>query len=247
MTACLITRTRPGADQTADRVTMLGLDAIVLPAALIVPTPADIDLSGVQALLMTSAAAARHSLDQGNVFKEQHRAILDMPVFAVGDATAEAALAAGFSSVISAGGDGSTLAVLAADRLNPGDGALLHLRGGEVAGDVTGMLAACGFEARSVEVYHTTDHPDFISHLKTILGTRAGYVLFHSPAGARRFSAAVQGLNADCSSWHGVGLSQACLEPLAGLALAGLSHATRPDEASLIDTLAERVEVTSKR
>jgi uroporphyrinogen-III synthase len=229
MSLCLITRTQPGADATAMVLRDLGFDAVAVPAAVIVPTHAGVNIQGVQALLMTSAAAARNT--------DASPQIRALPVYAVGDATAQAAQDAGFERVISAGGDGATLAVLAADRMKPDDGALLHLRGQEVAGDVTGMLNACGFETRLVEVYQTRDHPDFAVLMREHLATPSGQIVFHSPAGARRFAQALTGSAFDLSNWRAFGISSACLVPLQEFGFAGLISAQRPDEDALIEAV----------
>jgi uroporphyrinogen-III synthase len=241
MTTCLITRTQPGAQVSEAHVRAIGHKAIVVPAAVIIPTHAAIDGNGVQALLMTSAAAARHVV--------MTPALAALPVYAVGDATAEAATIAGFRTVISAGGDGATLAVLAADRMKTDAGALLHVRGTEVAGDVTGMLTACGFETRFIEIYDTRDHPDFkqniVQHLRQEVGPKPGpkpgpergIVLFHSPAGARRLGQAIDGLDLDLRAWLAIGLSPACLIPAQNKGFGDLIAAVQPDEMALMEAV----------
>jgi len=236
MTACIITRTEPGAHATAEVVRGLGLTPLIIPAARVEVTPATLDLANVQALLMTSAAAARSI--------QMTDALRALPLYAVGDATAEAALTAGFETVISAGGDGATLAALAADRMSPRQGALLHLRGREIAGDVTGMLRACGFEARHVEVYATHDHPDFKTRIEQELAVGRGFILIHSPAGGRRLAAAVTDRAKPIAQWHVVGLSHACVKPLEQLRFASTAIAESPDEAALMDAL--RLEVAKQ-
>jgi len=237
MKACVITRTEPGAHATAEAVRELGLTPLIMPAARVEITPATLDLTGVQALLMTSAAAAR-------AIQVTER-LKVLPLYAVGDATAEAAVAAGFETVISAGGDGATLAVLAADRMSPRQGALLHLRGREVAGDVTGMLRACGFEARHVEVYATHDHPDFKANIMAELSKQGGFILIHSPAGARRLAAAVSDAEIDLGAWRAVGLSSACIKPLEELGFKTINIADSPDEEALMEALRDEVEKQS--
>jgi uroporphyrinogen-III synthase len=229
VTVCLITRTLPGAHVTEANVQALGHQGVVVPAAITVPTDAPIDTNGVQALLMTSAAAARHTIMDAT--------LAALPVYAVGNATAEAAILAGFVNVISAGGDGANLAVLAADRMKTDAGALLHLRGTEVAGDVTGMLDACGFETRLVEVYATQDHPDFGGLIATCIAQHEGVVLFHSPAGARRFAAALESADAQLGSWTAIGLSLACLAPLQNMGFRALFGAKQPDESALMEAI----------
>ncbi|GIU67196.1 hypothetical protein PsB1_1350 [Candidatus Phycosocius spiralis] len=230
----MITRTLPGANTTAQMVRTLGFEPIIVPAAHIEYTPKDIDLDGVQALLMTSAAAARALV--------MTQALQVIPLYAVGDATAQAAISAGFQNVISAGGDGANLAVLAADRLNPRNGALVHVRGREVAGDVTGMLQACGFEARHLEVYVTHDHPEFKPRVTDCIRSKVGYVLIHSPAGARRFCAAVTNPKLDLSGWNVVGMSQACLKLLDNLNFKSFIRADSPDDAALHAALVHHYE-----
>ena len=90
-----VTRAQPGADRTADRLLALGYVPVVLPLlaleAIFQPNP---DLSDVWALAFTSrnAVTAFAPLTPDRA----------LPVFAVGDATAEAARAAGFADVRSA-------------------------------------------------------------------------------------------------------------------------------------------------
>lgn len=229
MSICLITRTQPGADASVEALRHLGFEAVAVPAAIIEPVPALIDLEGVQALLMTSAAAARHvSLSPQ---------LLALPVYAVGDMTAAIAGDIGFETVISAGGDGAALAVLAADRLKPNEGALLHIRGQEVAGDVTGMLNACGFETRFQEVYRTIDEPHFRARMQDFISHNNGAIIIHSPAGGRRIAAALTGFEKHLHRWTIFGLSSPCNGPLGTFGFKARFYAEKPDEKVLIDMI----------
>ncbi|KAF0115770.1 MAG: uroporphyrinogen-III synthase [Hyphomonadaceae bacterium] len=157
-----------------------------------------------------------------------------IPVYAVGDATAAAAQEIGFQNVISAGGDASALAVLVADRLDKRHGALLHLRGTEVAGDVVGFLGACGFEVRSHIVYETALNPDFKASLRAILSANSGVILFHSPNGAQRFAANCE--PEMVKNWVAIGISNAALKIFeAGLwPFVAIETAELPNENSLL-------------
>ncbi len=223
--SCLITRTMPGAQATAQKIAPLGYEPIILPAAILRPTNSSIDINGVQALLVTSSNApylANLSPD-----------ILDLPVYAVGDATAKAANDAGFANVVSAGGDASTLAVLVADRLKPQNGALMHLRGHEIAGDVAGLLGACKFEVRSTEIYETIDNPEFSQQINQILAQNSGIIMFHSPKGAQRFRK-----YADFSllkNWSALCISQASSIPIDEPIWANFLIAQKPNEASMLE------------
>jgi uroporphyrinogen-III synthase len=116
----LILRPQPGADATARRAGLIGLNPIVAPLfeirpiAWTAPDPAQFD-----ALLMTSANAARHG---GQALASCHR----LPLYAVGSATAEAARAAGFADVTAGEGDGAAVLDLA---LASGVRRVLHLVG----------------------------------------------------------------------------------------------------------------------
>ena len=225
----LIIRTEPGATNTASKVTSLGFNPIVLPAARAVPTNAKFDHRNVQAILVTSSNAPRLTKFCPEAFA--------IPVYAVGDATAAAAREIGFEDVISAGGDASALAVLVADRLKKENGALLHLRGTEVAGDVTGFLNSCGFETRAQIVYETVDCPEFKEKLSNILEQNSGYVLFHSPKGSKRFIEAAN--NKLLANWCALGISQAAIAPIAQekLEWAGAVIAAAPNEESMLELL----------
>ena len=91
--AVLIVRPQPGASATAARAEALGLERVVAPLFEVRPLewkpPASVSF---QAVLLTSANAARHG-------GEGLRAYANLPCYAVGEATAEAARAAGFRDV----------------------------------------------------------------------------------------------------------------------------------------------------
>lgn len=200
----LIIRTEPGASNSAARVSEMGYNPIILPAASAIATHAKFDHRNVQAILVTSSNAPRLADFCPEAF--------DIPVYAVGDATAQSAKLRGFKNIISAGGDASALAVLVADRLKKENGALLHLRGTEVAGDVSGFLSACGFETRAHIVYETIDCPEFSAKLPEVLVNNSGVVLFHSPKGAARFAKAALGQN--LQNWRALGISNAAIAPI---------------------------------
>lgn len=227
---CLIIRTMPLALQTAQAVTDLGYEPIVLPAAILKPTENLIEASNIQAFLVTSPNAPPLS--------KIKREMLSIPVYAVGDKTAKACDDLGFESVISAGGDAAALAVLVADRLSPKNGALLHLRGNEVAGDVNGLLSACGFDVKSVTVYETIENPNFKSELPDILRNYEGIILFHSPKGAMRFKEAMAQCNLE--KWRGVAISKAAASPLEDFGFKDLVIAQMPNENALLAAIASK-------
>jgi uroporphyrinogen-III synthase len=106
----LILRPEPGADETAERVLDLGMVPVIAPLFSVGPlrwTPPD--PAGFDAVMLTSANAARHGGDAMTPF-------LALPCYATGEATAAAATAAGFGDVRTGPSDGAALlARMAAD------------------------------------------------------------------------------------------------------------------------------------
>src|ERR1700722_1555244 len=142
----LVTRPRAEAKSLAALLAARGADAGIEPMIEIVENDRALpNFDGVQAFLCTSAngvrALARASADR------------DIPVLAVGDATARAARAAGFGEVASAAGDVGDLARLATRRLRPANGRLIHIAGSQIAGDLAGILGAAGFAVERAVLY----------------------------------------------------------------------------------------------
>lgn len=152
---CLLL-TRPEVDSAplAETLKAKGIDSLIEPMLTVVVTDGlPLDLSGVQAVLFTSANGVRaFTTRQDNGTKVQG---LDVPACCVGDATARAASAAGFVSVESAGGDVDDLARLAKARYDPEQGVLLHAAASKLAGDLKGLLEEAGFTYRREVLYET--------------------------------------------------------------------------------------------
>ncbi|MBT6431021.1 MAG: uroporphyrinogen-III synthase, partial [Rhodospirillaceae bacterium] len=111
----LITRPQAEAEALSQRLAEMGHKALIEPMLTIRTLPdAVLELDAAAALLLTSAngvrALAGRAVDRG------------MLVLAVGEATAAAARAAGFTNVAAAGGDVVALAALVRKRLRPEDG-----------------------------------------------------------------------------------------------------------------------------
>ena len=166
-----VTRTQPGAQATADRVIALGHEPLVAPLLIVRNLPSAPSLVGCDALAFTSANAVRAFGGRG----------LDLPVFAVGAATACAARAAGYADVRAGPADVAALAPLIALTLPTGR-RVLHPCAVETAGDLAGPLASAGHSLLAVPVYETvpTAGP---STLKAL--AEADAILLHSPRAAR--------------------------------------------------------------
>lgn len=218
-----ITRARPGALATAERVRALGFTAIVDPLLAVETLDAQIDLSHVAALAFTSAngveAFARLSDERG------------LPVFAVGRATARAAEGQGFVSVSSADGDVEDLCDLVAAGAS---GPVLWAGAQEPAGDLVGMLRGCGVMAKGVAVYETLERAPSDETLARLDAPLT--VLVHSPRGARILAKLLS--EKPAPHLRVLCLSEAVAAPLRDLIKPGsVAFAPRPDETALLDLL----------
>jgi uroporphyrinogen-III synthase len=144
----LITRPEPGATQTAERVSALGLCPIVAPV-LSITTRKWRAPSHSAAIVLTSR----------NALSACDRSMRDRPLFAVGPATAALATAAGFSRVFNADGDADSLAALVADTLSPSEGPLFLPVGQKQGGALAASLRQHGFRVLRRVAYQATGVP----------------------------------------------------------------------------------------
>lgn len=173
------------------------------------------DLTGVAALVFTSAngVAAFAALTPDR----------SRPVFTVGDATAQAARAAGFARVRSASGDLDRLAALLIAQ-GPAVGPLLVPGAREPAGDLPALLRG-RVEARALPVYEA-------------VGTGAATpdafdaVLVHSARAGRALSAL-----GPFAGQAALALSAAAAEPLGDRSGLVIRIAPTPDETALLAAL----------
>lgn len=229
----LVTRSIEDAEPLAAALRRRGYEAVLEPLMSItdVDTP-DQDMGGAQALLITSANGIR-AFARWNSRR-------DIAVFAVGDASARAARDLGFAEVRSAAGDVDALAALVGDELDPGRGALVHIAGSHVAGDLSGLLEAAGFDAQRRVLYQATAaeklSPVTVDELKA--GTLDGVLLF-SPRTARLFVklAAAAGLEEACRPLVAYCLSQAVADNAKALPWRHVQVAAEPTQRSLLDTI----------
>ena len=189
---------------------------MIAPLLAIHPLPQSApDLNGVAALAFTSrngVAAFAALSDERTV-----------PVFTVGDATAEAARAAGFASVRSAAGAiGELVRLLAAEA--PADGAVLAPGALEPAGDLPALLSG-RLEVRALPVYEAV-----------ATGTPApaafDAVLVHSPRAGRALAAL-----GPPEGRLAIAISAAAAAALTGDARAENRIASRPAEAAMFEAL----------
>jgi uroporphyrinogen-III synthase len=218
-----ISRAQPGAAATADRVRALGIEPVIEPL-LEVRSIADavIDLTGVQALVFTSANAVAAFAE-----RSKDRALR---VFAVGDATAAAARAQRFASVLSAQGDVKALAAALFARRRELTGVVYYLAAAEPSQDLAGALEAVGLKVRQTAIYETVPRAPSDALAERLAGIDG--VLLHSSKAARELAAYLKTHPAP----H---LRAYCISPQVARAvsragLAGALSAAEPTEAALL-------------
>jgi uroporphyrinogen-III synthase len=226
----LVTRPAEDAGPVAAALAERGHEAVLAPLLEIVPEagPAP-DLGGVQAILLTSANGAR--------MLARRTARRDLPVLAVGDATARAARQAGFAGVESAGGDVADLAALARARLDPVAGPLLHAAGSKMAGDLAGAMETAGFAVRRSVLYRAEPAEALPEPaVRALAGGGLSGVLFFSPRTAAVFARLVRraGLIDGLARLYALCLSAAVARQIDEPAWAGVRIAERPETSALL-------------
>jgi uroporphyrinogen-III synthase len=232
--------TRPGADAERTAATLRRRGHAVIPAPLLAIEPVTHAAWGegpYAAVLLTSANAAR-ALAQ----HPRRAALAALPAFTVGRRTAEAAAEAGFCRVESADGGWRELVRLVADRLGGTGARLVYLAAEERAGDVAGALVAHGLAVETVVIYRAVADPAAAEALRAALD-RAPLdgVLHYSRRSAQTFLAAAR--TAGCLA-AALALPHFCLSaevaaPLRAAGAATVRVAARPDEAALLELLAD--------
>jgi uroporphyrinogen-III synthase len=211
MRRLVIVRPEPGASATVSSARAMGLDAFAMPLFEVEPVAWDVpDPHDFDALLLTSANAVRH----GGVGLEKLRGL---PVYAVGEATAEAARDAGFA--IAGVGDGGVDRLL---KSIPRDPRLLHLCGEHRVAPQSRTITAA-------PVYRAAERPA-PDGLERIAGQT---VALHSPRAGARLAELVDAAGIDRGTIRIAAISEA-----ASLATGGgwqsCEAAGKPDEAALL-------------
>lgn len=228
--------TRP-AEEGAALATVLaarGIEALVEPLLSIQVLDAPLDLANVQALAVTSANGARAL---GRIWPANAPRL---PVFAVGPASAMAARRAGFTDVEAGTEDVAALAALIAARADPAAGIVLHAAGSVIAGDLCGLLATAGFNARRDVLYRAEPPLALSLEAHDALAQRElDAVLLFSPRTASTLAELVkgEGLTASCARIDALCLSARVAEAAAALPFRRRRIAKTPTEAALLALL----------
>ncbi len=229
----LVTRPEPDATPFAERCRSAGLTPIISPLMSIAFNKTPINTAGIGALAFTSANGARAFSTAGN--------LSDLPVFAIGDATAESANAAGFNDVSVAAGDIESLASLIEQERHRLTGAILHVAGAHRAGDLVNGLKLKGIEVRREVLYEAraVDALPEKARLALVSTPPVEWVSFFSPRTAKLFLALIRkaGIEDCLRSTHAVCLSEAIADVLAQSIWNSVEIAPRRDASGIISVI----------
>jgi uroporphyrinogen-III synthase len=219
----LVTRPQPAAARTAERLMAMGLEPVLRPLMETQSLDWERPDALPEAVLLSSAAAARHAAEgAGAGAGAGAAALMRLPARCVGAATEAAARAAGFSMAEQAGADLAEALATAAAR---GTGRMLHLAGE----DRTMAAVPDGLELMVVTVYRAVLLP-------LVDPGEIEAVLLYSARSARHFASEWDRLGRQRSLLV-AGLSRAVVTA-AGPGWAETTVAATPDELALLAALA---------
>ena len=230
----LVTRPRDEADRFAEDLKACGHTPILAPLLTIETRQETLDLEGIGALVFTSLngvrAFANNSSERG------------LPSYVVGNRTAAAARAAGFTDVQSADGNVDKLVELIASTRENEASPLLQVTGVHMAGDLGEQLSRQGYEVRRAVLYEAKSVDRLPDAARTALETgEIDGAVFFSPRTAASFVQLVRasGLEHSTENLLAFCLSPAIAAEAKAVTWANVRVAAYPTQAALLTALAE--------
>jgi uroporphyrinogen-III synthase len=225
--------TRPAEDgvEIARLLADMGHEVLLAPLLSVeIFDGSKLTLDGVQAVLATSANGVRALAARTDA--------RDVPIFAVGPQTAEAATRAGFVRVRSSEGDAMALADAVPGWADPKAGALLHAAGEDGNGWLAEALAAKGFSVRREILYRVAAAAHLPDPATRALRENAVQAaLFFSPRSAEIFADRVAQAGLSTAGLLAVCISAKTADALQGLSFSGIRVAAAPNQAALLACL----------
>ena len=221
----LVLRPEPGASATAKWLRDMGLEPVMLPLFEIAPLDWDApDAARFDALALSSANALRHG---GSGLAS----LTDLPVYAVGEATATAARAAGFAVAgVGTGGIAGLEPLLRSD----GRSRILRLTGRDFID-----FAPHDMQVETIPVYAARETPVDAERLRVL--SSGGIALLYSVRAAERFDALLIEAGRARSDFRIVAISPAVADA-AGAGWMAVAAASESHEASLLSALQNMLE-----
>jgi uroporphyrinogen-III synthase len=229
----LVTRPQEDGERTAAVLRARGHVVMLAPLLRIEPVAADFGSGPFAAVLTTSANAARAIAVHARTGE-----LRGVPLYTVGSRSAEAARAAGFTTVRSADGDAHDLIEIVARQMAGTRAPLLYLAGEDRSVDLAEVLGRHGLTVRTAVVYRAAAVERLPPEAyEEIAAGRLDGVLHYSRRGAEAF---VRCADAADLRERALTLMHFCLSaqvsaPLSAAGAAQFRIAPRPEEAALLE------------
>jgi uroporphyrinogen-III synthase len=226
----IVTRPQTESARTANALRARGHEVLEAPMMRVESLAADLAGSW-GAVIVTSANAPAAVADN-----PARASILNLPVFAVGRRTAEAAREAGFENVVSAGGDVHDLVNFIAERRADAQLPLLYLAGENRAADLVSELAARAVTVEMRSVYRAVTTPLPPRLVSALRSGEIDGVLHFSRRSAENYLAGARqaGLLEQALGLRHFCLSAQVAAPLIAAGALNVSVSPLPEEATLL-------------
>ncbi len=229
----VVTRPQVDGERTATVLRALGHEVLVAPLMRVEPIAAD--LAGNWGAIIVTSANAPVAITENSA----RNTLVKLPLFAVGQRTAEAAKQAGFANVTSAGGDLRDLVRTLVARRADANAPLIYLAGEDRAADLRGELFARGIAAEMRVVYRAVAVPFPPALIEALEAGETDAVMHFSRRSADNYLAGAKqtGIGGPAIAVQHFCLSLQVAEPLSGAGAGRIAIAARPEEAALIELL----------
>ena len=238
--AVLVTRPHPDNETTAEALRARGFEVLLAPMLRFEPLAFADDAEADYGAVIATSANALRAIERQLAASRLRK----LPLFAVGEHTASAAVKAGFSKVIAAKGDAAGLRDLVLEsvraKLLKKAAVLLYLAGADLSRDLAGELGERGFSVVTQTTYRmipVTSLPRAACDAFTANAVEA--VLHYSRRSAHAFMDAVRADGVEISA---LAIPHCCISATVAAVLrdagaAQLMVAATPDENALFGSL----------
>lgn len=230
----LVTRPEPDAARTAAALRASGHSVVIAPLMRIEPLAGAAIGTGPWAAVLVTSANIAHTIT-GHAKRAE---LVRLPVFAVGERSAQAMRTLGCAHVISAGGNAGDLARTVAAHLDP-PARLLYLAGEQRSGDLGGELRAKGFAVETIAIYRAVAADILPPAATDALAGGAEGVLHFSRRSAEAYVEAARAAGLLESALRPIQfcLSAQVAEPLQEAGCRLIRIARQPAETALLDLI----------
>ena len=228
MVRMLVTRPEPDASETAARLNALDIETVIDPLLIAETLETKLpETAGFAALAVTSANALRALHDRGDL-----SGYVRLPVYAVGDRTAETARRLGFGNVTSARGNANDLVTLLAEA--GVQGPILYPAAKQRGADLGKALAPHGVMVITAPVYDMVPSTGLRETTTAALASGAvSAALFYSRRTAETFATLAAGLR-DRTKLGMLCLSETVAAPLVAAHFVRVALADHPSEEAML-------------